>query len=213
MRSELIVLENIYSKQWVCPDKSLLLAVFLLLFGFSASRFVRLPLGGGDERGLLQEVWARHREGVEGWTCWEAKGGLLIHCPISFTLSVLFFCVRYLIVLPGGRRCPASWPGRSGPAPLRCSWSDGPVWGGEQGCTSALRVDVRHTVTIRSFRAISCLFIGDSYCIVVGLGGWFSGEQSSVGEGRPSESSLSRGIWGHTQWERSRTNEKLTNKK
>lgn len=33
----------------------------------------------------------------------------------------------------------------------------------------------------------------DNYSIVeVGLGGWFSGEQSSVGEGRPSESSLSR---------------------
>lgn len=31
--------------------------------------------------------------------------------------------------------------------------------------------------------------------VSVGLGGWFSGEQSSVGEGRPSESSLSLWTW------------------
>lgn len=37
----------------------------------------------------------------------------------------------------------------------------------------------------------------DSYSVAeVGLGGWFSGEQSSMGEGRPSESSLSRWTCG-----------------
>lgn len=33
---------------------------------------------------------------------------------------------------------------------------------------------------------------GDTHMVEVGLGGRFSGQQSSVGEGRPSESSLSR---------------------
>lgn len=41
------------------------------------------------------------------------------------------------------------------------------------------------------------LVCSGSYSVVeVGLGGWFSGEQSSMGEGRPSESSLSRWTCG-----------------
>lgn len=39
----------------------------------------------------------------------------------------------------------------------------------------------------------SSVFVKTHGIVEVGLGGWFSGEQSSVGEGRPSESSLSRG--------------------
>ena len=46
----------------------LLLAVLLLLFGFGASRLVRLALGGRDEGGLLQHAaWARGGGG-DGWT-------------------------------------------------------------------------------------------------------------------------------------------------
>ncbi len=51
---------------------------------------------------------------------------------------------------------------------------------------------------IHQFRAYSCR--GNYGIVEIGLGGSLSGEQSSVGEGRPSESSLSR--WTYSSGQR-----------
>lgn len=97
-------------------------------------------------------------------------------------------CLHYLSAPPGPSLCFAFWPGRWGRALRRCSWC--------AGCVCEGSGTSQHWEAAKSFR-LTCW---DCYSVVeVGLGGWFSGEQSSVGEGRSSESSLSRWPWG-TVW-------------
>lgn len=97
-------------------------------------------------------------------------------------------CLHYLSAPPGPSLCFAFWPGRWGRALRRRSSC--------AGCVCEGSGTSQHWEAAKSFR-LTCW---DCYSVVeVGLGGWFSGEQSSVGEGRPSESSLSRWPWG-TVW-------------
>lgn len=44
------------------------------------------------------------------------------YCCESFILIAMFSCLCYLPVLPWRCLGPVVWPGRSGQAPLRCSW-------------------------------------------------------------------------------------------
>lgn len=109
------------------------------------------------------------------------------YCFNSLTPKCYYFSFKYLFVPHEGLLCLASWPGRLDPTPLRCFWSAGLV------CKcgsykSAYLLNTKHIVIIQKI----WLHYG---VVVVGLGGRFSGEQSSVGEGRPSESSLSRWTW------------------
>lgn len=144
---------------------------------------------------VLWEGWKLALPGIRV-AAWEECDRSALHQREEVIVQLLFqrldsensiSCLQDLSVPPGLPLCFAFWPGRSGRALRRCSWCAGCVCGGSGSGSS------QHWEAVKSLR----LMCWATYSVVeVGLGGWFSGQQSSVGEGRPSESSLSRWTCG-----------------
>lgn len=162
----------------------LLLASLLLRFLFLYVRFFCLSLHWGNESGLFQEiVEAGDRRWPADWTCSKSRCVQLLfqECDLDSGLSR----GKYLIVRLGLPH-RVSWPETLGLAPLQRFWSVG-LFCNRTGFSQS----EGHDRLCDEYRD------GSYYGVVaMGLGGWSSGEQSSVGEGRPSESSLSRWTCG-----------------
>lgn len=110
---------------------------------------------------------------------WQREGSE----PRVIVIKVSFWRPCYYRSVPSRCRLgPGAWPGRLGPTPRRRSSY------AEFACQPG-------GVSQRDSTAGRCASGGDTYIVEVGLGGTFSGQQSSVGDGRPSESSLSRWTW------------------
>lgn len=158
---------------------------------------------------VLWEGWKLALPGIRV-AAWEESDRSALHQREDVIVQLLFqrldsensiSCLQYLSVPPGLSLRFAFWPGRSGRALRRCSWC--------AGCVCEGSGSSQHWEAVKSFR----LMCWDTYSVVeVGLGGWFSGQQSSVGEGRPSESSLSRWTCGKvwsTTWKNIRQTDRL----
>lgn len=186
----------------------MLFAVFLLLFGFRACWFVRLTFGWGDESGLLNKVMhprVCYGKGLTAWPCIEGEKDVslqLLLRKFHSDHSVFLFMLPACPALTLSRPCCLAWKvGSSSSAMFLICWVC--LW--ISICESEYHESEYHENIRISWISWDTRFHfcsgWDIYCMVeVGLGSWFSGEQSSVGEGRPSESSLSRWTWGRRRW-------------
>lgn len=108
---------------------------------------------------------------------------------VQFHFDSPLSCLQHLLVLLGSSQSPASWPGKLGPNLLQ-RFSSAQLFWSDYSLMSAYTECWRRMVTMQTSS-----FVLPYGMVVMGLGGWFSGKQSSVGEGRPSESSRSRWTW------------------